>query len=294
MKHLLEHIEIPVNGVRLHVVLAGPAEGEPVVLLHGFPEYWRGWEKQIEPLAQAGYRLILPDQRGYNLSEVPSRVEAYRLQELCADVTGLLDHFGYERASLVGHDWGAGVAWYTALTNPGRVRGLAVLNMPHPAVVLKFMQSSPRQMLKSWYIGFIQIPGVADWLLSRNDFHAAILQLKVSGRAGTFSPAELAGYREAWSNSGGLTGMLNWYRAMVRYRPPLPTDWQMQMPVLMLWGKQDVALQFEMAPASLAYCPQGRLQVFEQATHWVQHDEAEAVSQELLNFLQEDNLQENH
>jgi len=287
MNLALEHLTLPINGVTLHVVLAGPPDGQPVVLLHGFPEFWRGWLHQIEPLAAAGYRVIIPDQRGYNLSQVPQGVQHYSLDELNKDVLGLLDHFGIERVYLVGHDWGAAVAWTVALQAPQRVKKLGILNVPHPAVMLNFIGKNPRQMLKSWYIGFFQIPGLADWLMRLGNFAGVIKLLRASGKPSTFSEADLDEYRKAYAASGGLTGMINWYRALLRFRPSMPRNVRLKMPVLILWGKQDVALSYAMAEESLRFCPDGRLVTFENATHWVQHDEAQAVTENLLRFWAE-------
>ncbi len=284
----LEHTHVSTNGVRLHVVLAGPAEGRPLILLHGFPDFWRGWLKQITPLARAGYRVIVPDQRGYNLSDKPQGVGAYRLEALTGDVIGLMDYFGYARANLAGHDWGAAVAWSVALAFPGRLERLAILNVPHPAVMLSYLARSPRQMLKSWYIGFFQIPRLADWLLSANQSAGLEQMLLRSRRPGTFSLEDLAEYKKAWSQPGAITGMLNWYRALARFRGSAllgGAQARVRVRTLMLWGKHDVALSAEMATLSLALCDDGRLVFFDNATHWVQHDEAEAVTRHLLEFF---------
>lgn len=287
----IEHSFVETNGVKLHVVLSGvstgsaTAGGEPVILLHGFPEYWGGWKRQIQSLAQAGYRVIVPDQRGYGQSDVPRGVAAYALPELAKDIVGLMDALGYEKVYLAGHDWGAAVAWAVGIAYPQRVRKLAILNVPHPTVMFDFLKKSPRQMLKSWYIAFFQIPGLADWLLARNDFALAARLLLGSGKNGTFSRAELEEYKQAWRASGGLTGMINWYRALARKQPALPGSPRLEMPVLILWGKNDVALSAEMAAASLKLCADGQLVYFDNATHWVQHDEAEAVSTRLAEFF---------
>jgi epoxide hydrolase 4 len=281
-----EHNSIQTNGVKLHVVTAGPKDGPPVILLHGFPEFWGGWQHQIPALVEAGFRVIVPDQRGYNLSECPKEVSDYRIDELGKDIIGLVDHFGCEKVFLVGHDWGAAVAWGVAVTFPQRIQKLAILNVPHPSVMLQFIGRSPKQMLKSWYIGFFQIPGLADWLLKRDDYALAVRMLVGSGKKGTFSPADIASYKKAWSNSGGLTGMINWYRALLRFRPPAAADIRVHVPTLILWGKQDIALSAEMAEESMALCDDGKLIFFENATHWVQHDERQAVNRELIAFLQ--------
>lgn len=281
----IEETYIETNGVRLHVVLAGPPNGSPVVLLHGFPEFWRGWIHQVGPLAAAGLRVIVPDQRGYNLSSVPRAVAAYRQEELVKDVVGLLDVFGYPGCYLAGHDWGAAVAWQAALTVPERVIKLAILNVPHPAVMSAFLKRNPRQVLKSWYIAFFQVPGLADWLVRLGGYQPGLAALRRTSRPGTFSQDDLAAYRTAWTNSGGMTGMIHWYRAAVRYPAPKPKSWSLSMPVLLQWGARDAFLSHQMADASLGYCPQGRLICYEDATHWVQHEEAQAVSQALVDFF---------
>lgn len=276
---------IETNGVRLHVVTAGPNDGKPVVLLHGFPEFWYGWRHQIPALAKAGLRVIVPDQRGYNLSATPKGIKPYNAADLGWDVIGLLDHFKIDKANLVGHDWGAVIAWGVALIFPERVERLGILNVPHPLVLTRFLRHSPRQMLKSWYIGFFQIPGLADWWLSRGNFAVAAQSMRHSGKADTFSDEDIVRYKQAWANSGGMTGMINWYRALVHHNPAMPHDTRVHMPTLIQWGKQDDFLSYEMAEESLKLCDQGRLIMYENATHWVQHDEAEAVNRELLGFL---------
>jgi epoxide hydrolase 4 len=290
MPYEIEDKLINSNQVQLHVVEAGPKAGPAVILLHGFPEFWRGWIKQIPPLANAGYHVIVPDQRGYNLSEVPQSLSAYTLLELGKDVIGLMDHFGYAKTSLVGHDWGAAVAWTVAMQYPERIERLGILNVPHPVVMLKFLRKSLKQILKSWYIGFFQIPLLPDWLLSTNNFANTIRLLKASGKQGTFLPADLQEYQGAWSKSQGLTGMINWYRAIFRYGLKTPRDMRLHMPVLMLWGRRDIALSSGMAEESLKLCDKGKLMFFDDATHWVQHDEAEKVNKELLEFLAKSNL----
>ena len=152
MKENYNHTFIETNGIRLHVVLAGPEAGRLVILLHGFPEYWYGFRSQIPPLAEAGYRVVVPDQRGYNLSEKPKGVNAYRVSTLAADIVSLMDALGREKAYLVGHDWGAVVAWEIAIHFPQRLEKLAILNVPHPDVMQKFLLSNMHQVRKSWYV----------------------------------------------------------------------------------------------------------------------------------------------
>ena len=282
---VLEHLFLETNKVRLHVVQAGNPLGKPVFLLHGFPEFWYGWRHQIPALSNAGFRVIVPDQRGYNLSDHPPGVEAYRIDELGRDIVGLMDHFGYDQVDLTGHDWGAGVAWWISIHFPNRIKHLAILNVPHPRVLWETIRKSPRQMLKSWYIFFFQIPGLIDWLMRLNDFSGAVNLLRASGKPTTFSAEDFLEYRKAWTNSGGLTGMINWYRALFHRPIPVTMDDKVHCPTLVLWGKRDVALSPEMAENSIKMCDNGKLIFFNNASHWVQHDEAAAVNQELIKFI---------
>ena len=146
--------------VRLHYVEAG--EGPLVVLLHGFPEFWFSWRFQIPALAAAGFRVVAPDMRGYNLSSRPAEVAAYDTDRLAADVRGLIRELGAERALLAGHDWGGAVAWITAMNHPEVVERLAILNVPHPRRMLQGLRT-PRQLAKSWYFLAFQVP----WLPER-------------------------------------------------------------------------------------------------------------------------------
>jgi pimeloyl-ACP methyl ester carboxylesterase len=282
-----EHLFVDTNGVRLHVVLSGVPSGKPVLLLHGFPEFWGGWRHQVPALVDAGFRVIVPDQRGYNLSQHPFGVRPYRLDELGKDMLGLMDHLKIEKVDLVGHDWGAAVAWWMAIHFPARIDHLAILNVPHPSVMLATLRKSLRQMLKSWYILFFQIPALPEWFMHRKNFSAAVHLLRSSGKASTFTPQDLEDYRRAWTNSDGLTGMINWYRALVRYQLPDAADIRVHVPTLVLWGKKDVALGSEMAEKSVRLCDNGRLLFFEDATHWVQHDAAAEVNCELISFFNE-------
>jgi pimeloyl-ACP methyl ester carboxylesterase len=276
------------NGIKLHVVLAGPKDGQPVILLHGFPEFWYGWRKQIPALAEAGYRVIVPDQRGYNLSDKPKTVRAYRMDMLVADILGLIDALGYQKASLAGHDWGAAVAWELAIRHPERVRRLGILNVPHPAVMLNFLRrGDPEQLRRSGYIFAFQLPWLPEYFLRKNDWREMVRALRGSGKIHTFTDEDIAEYKQAWSQPGAVSAMINWYRAAARHWPKMKTDLCVKVPALMLWGMRDVALSHRMARLSMDYCTDGKLVFFEDATHWVQHEEAENVNQLLLEFLAE-------
>jgi len=266
----------------LNAVTAGPDDGPALILLHGFPEFWYGWRKQIGPIAEAGFRVIVPDQRGYNQSSKPSEVRDYRLSELTADVIAIADQIGRERIMLAGHDWGAGVAWNTAIRHPGRIEKLAILNVPHPAVMLRFLRTNPRQMLRSWYMLFFQIPRLPEFLFSLNGARALIR----TSRPGTFSPEDIDWYREAWGQPGALTAMINWYRALSREMPDLSAvESRVTVPTRILWGAKDEFLLSAMAAASVKYCDRGELFEFPDATHWVHHEEPERVNELLIDFF---------
>ena len=281
----LEHSIIETNGVRLHVVQAGPKSGTPVVLLHGFPEFWYGWRKQIPALVEAGCRVIVPDQRGYNLSDKPQGVKAYRMDELVNDVIGLIDALGYEKVNLVGHDWGAAVAWVLANQYPERLHRLGILNAPHPAVLKRFLQRDFEQLRRSWYVFFFQLPWLPEAGIRADNWRGAVRTLRGSGRIHTFTNEDIEKYKEAWSQPGAMTAMINWYRAALRYQLPIPADARIRVRTLMMWGTKDFALSRRMARPSMDYCDEGNLIFFPEATHWVQLDEAESVNHYMVDFL---------
>ncbi len=276
---------IATNGIHLHGVTAGPETGPLVLLLHGFPEFWYGWRHQIPALAAAGYHVWAPDQRGYNRSDKPQGIAAYGIETLAADVLGLIEASGRERVYLVGHDWGAAVAWWVAWKYPKRLHRLVILNVPHPAVMQRTVWRDTRQLRKSWYILFFQLPRLPEALLRRNHFAGLVWALPRSSRRGTFGDDDLRAYRQAWAQPGALTAMLNWYRAAFRQQGRLAQCGRIRVPTLMLWGVHDVALSRTMAPPSMALCDEGRLVFLEEATHWVQHEEPETVNRLLLDFL---------
>jgi pimeloyl-ACP methyl ester carboxylesterase len=291
MPILLNEEFIPTNGVQLHVMQAGPEDGPLVILLHGFPEFWFGWRNQIQPLAEARFRVWTPDQRGYNLSSKPLGVAAYHIDTLTHDIIGLIKAAGEEQAFIVGHDWGAAVAWHLATYYTQWVAKLVVMNVPHPTVMMRTVRRSFTQLRKSWYMFFFQIPRLPEWIMGRNNAQATSEMLKRSAKEDTFSDEDLNYYRQAWNQPGALTAMLNWYRSAIRSgfgksRGAPVSSGRITPPTLLIWGKKDVALGSEMAQPSIDLCENGRLIFFDQATHWVQHDEAEAVNRLLLDFLE--------
>lgn len=272
------------RSLRLHLAEAGLADGPPTILLHGFPEFWFGWRRQIGPLAGSGLRLLVPDQRGYGLSDRPEGIEAYHLDRLAEDVIALADACGVGRFRLVGHDWGGLVAFWTASRFPERVERLAVLNAFHPGVFGDYLRRHPGQVLRSAYAGAFQLPRLPERLLLARDGLGLREMMRRSARPGTFSEADLDRYAREWRRPGAVTAMLNWYRALARLaRDASPP--RIAAPVLILWGRRDPALQPGLAEASLALCDRGRVEWFPDATHWVQHEAPEAVNAALIAFL---------
>ena len=278
------HTEIVTNGVRLHVVLAGPPEGQPVFLLHGFPECWYGWRYQIAPLAEAGFRVVVPDQRGYNLSDKPTALRDYTRDVLAADVVGLMDHFEVERGLVVGHDWGGAVGWWLACQHPERVARLAVLNLPHPTVFAKALRS-PRQLVRSWYMLLFQLPWLPELILGRDEARPLLDVLRHSTWPGAVTAKDLQVYRDAYLQPGALTAMLSWYRAAARQPSARMAHPRLAMPTCLIWGKKDEVLGWEMAAPSMEHCDDGRLFLLEDAGHFVQLDEPRRVVDLLLDFF---------
>ncbi len=281
----LDFAAMPGRGVTLHVARAGPEDGPLVILLHGFPEFWYGWRRQIGPLASAGFRVLAPDQRGYNLSEKPKGIDHYTLDALADDIVGLIEASGRSKASIIGHDWGGIVAWWLALRHPDRVERLAVLNAPHPEYLTRNLWTRPAQLLRSWYVVAFQFPWLPEKGLSRFGGRPLADSLRKTSRPGTFSDDELARYRASWRQPGALTSMINWYRAALRARPTTMPDPRLRLPVLILWGEKDAFLLGSAARAALARCDQGRLESFDEATHWVHLEEPDRVNRLLIAFL---------
>ena len=269
---------------RLHVAEAGPADGPLVILLHGFPEYWGAWRHQIPALAAAGFRVLAPDQRGYNLSSQPRRLAGYGLDALVDDVVALIAEAGHDRAHVVGHDWGGLVAWWAAIREPEKLRRLGILNVGHPRVLRQQMRSNPRQRRKSWYVFFFQLPWLPEWYLSRGDWEKCVRAVRGTSRKGTFSPADMDEYRQAWRRSGAR-GMVNWYRAALRRPPRRVPSLRVTVPTLLLWGARDRFLGEELVKPSLDLCDRARAEIFPEATHWIQHEEPEKVNRALIDFF---------
>jgi pimeloyl-ACP methyl ester carboxylesterase len=283
----MNHDWIRTNGVRLHVVTAGPENGPLVVLLHGFPDFWYGFRRQISFLAERGFRVMAPDQRGYGESDKPAGIDAYRIEQLTADVAGLIDAAGRDKAHVVGHDWGGGVAWMLAVRNPEKVDKLAVLNAPHPVVMMKTLGRSLDQLRRSWYIFVFQLPFLPEKALTARGGRRLFDGIAAEAAPGAFTPDDYPHYREAWARPGAATGMIHWYRAMFRQRRSIPPEAQarIRMPALLVWGTAEKHIVRSMAEDSIAFCDQGRLELIEGASHWVHADAPDRVNALLEGFL---------
>lgn len=271
--------------MNFHVKVAGDEDGELVVLLHGFPEFWYGWKNQIDVLADAGYRVVVPDQRGYNKSEKPKGVDEYHIDKLRDDVVEIIYQFNRDNAIIIGHDWGGAAGWHIASTQPEAVRKFIAINIPHPAVMPEVMRRHPKQIFKSLYMLFFQIPWLPEKLLSINDYKIMKRTLKQSSNKNTFSRMDLDEYQKAWSENGALTGMLNWYRAVPDGLKSL--EEKVEVPVQIIWGMNDRFLSKELAEASFKLLGTGTIVWIENATHWVNHEQPEMVNRHILRFLEE-------
>jgi pimeloyl-ACP methyl ester carboxylesterase len=290
------HEQAVVGDVRLHYVTAGDEDDPLVVLLHGFPEFWYSWRHQIPALADSGFRVVAPDMRGYNTSEKPPGVANYRMEKLVGDVVGLIEHFDREQAHVVGHDWGGGVAWETAMRRPEAVEKLAALNAPHTGRFREALHSNPEQMGRSLYVLYFQLPWLPEFTLGVWDCAGVAKMLRETSEPDTFDEADLRRYREAACRPGALTAMLNYYRAGFREElreqagrllgGKRPGN-VVRAPTLLLWGEQDPALDVELTEGVERWVPDLRVERLPEATHWVQNDAPEAVTELLSAFVRE-------
>lgn len=288
MPHEWQHHFVETNRIKLHCVTQG--EGDLVILLHGFPEFWYSWRFQIPALAKH-FKVVVPDLRGYNDSDKPAH--GYDLDTLSADIRGLMDSFGYSRAHIVGHDWGGAIAWHLAQQFPQSLNRLAILNAAPPQRFLQELSGNLDHVLKSWYVFAAQVPGVPEWLIQQNlrQFVQNLFQGQAI-RKGAFSKEETQAYHSALSKPGAIAASLNYYRQMLH-----PWNWVKDFgkapqlitaPTLVLWGEEDSLISRSLttgldklinAPFSLKLIPQ--------CGHWIQQEVPQTVNRELLAFLRQ-------
>ena len=253
-----------------------------VVLLHGFPEFWYGWRQQIEPLVDAGFRVVAPDLRGYNLSSKPQDFADYTADKLATDVRGLIRELGAESAMVIGHDWGGSVAWSLAMNHPEVVDRLVILNAAHPRRLNEGLKH-PRQLLRSWYFFYFQFPGLPEHRARRR--HWRFFKRFLRDARSPFTDYQLDRYVEAWSRPGAAKSMIDYYRAAVRLgsKQEIRT---VSAPTLVIWGQGDRYLGRKLAEPHHEDVPNlDRVERLPNASHWVHHDESERVNELLVDFL---------
>jgi pimeloyl-ACP methyl ester carboxylesterase len=268
----------------LHYVAAGA--GPLTILLHGFPEFWYSWRDALGPLA-AIRRVVALDMRGYNFSDKPRN--GYDLASLCADVRGVIEGFGARQADIVGHDWGGVIAWAFAMREPNYTRRLVAISAPHLALALRAMRR-PRQLIRSSYVGFFQLPGLAERAIAADNYGAVWSAFRSADRAREWlSDADIQRYITAIARPGALTAALSYYRQLVRGGPAaMGVARMITAPTLVLWGEQDPYLGVEMLDGLEDWVADIRVRRFPDAGHFVNQQRPESVNAELVAFLAED------
>jgi pimeloyl-ACP methyl ester carboxylesterase len=276
-----------IGAVRLHYATAGDGD-KLVVLLHGFPENWYSWRHQIAALSSE-YTVVAPDMRGYNLSDKPESVSDYRLDKLIDDVTGLINHFGRENAAVIGHDWGAAIAWGIGQKHPEYLWKLGALQVPPVSVWRKNL--TLRQLLASWYMFFFQLPFLPEFFLKQNDYAALENALRnTTLEKGVFTDADIAAYKNGWREPYALTAMINYYRANIlgRFFVSSDANKKITVPTVFIYGEHDQAVLPETVKGVGDFV-EAEYQEFHIPTsaHWVQQEAGDAVTEILRDFLAE-------
>lgn len=273
---------VRVNGINLHILHAGPEDAPLVLLLHGFPEFSYSWRHQLAGLSDR-YHLVAPDLRGYNLSDKPRY--GYDLATLCNDVRGLIDAFGERQASIVGHDWGGAIAWAFAIRNPDYIHRLAILNIPHPAAMLRVLRN-PRQMRRSAYIAFFQLRGLAERAIERDNYSMIWRTFRSADRGRAWlSDADIQRYVDAIARPGALSAALEYYRQIPHALEHISPLRVITAPTLVLWGELDPYLGPELIDDLDSWVRDLQLHRFPAAGHWLNQQEPERVNAELRTFL---------
>ena len=284
-----------VNDIRLHYVSAG--QGELIMFVHGFPEFWGAWENQLIEFGKH-YQAVAPDMRGYNLSSKPDGIEAYNVKHLINDLQGLAAHLGFQKFSLVAHDWGGAVAWSAAIRYPECIEKLVIINSPHPAVFARELLNNPDQQAASQYMLLFR-SSKAESVLSENNYARLMDMVTQFGSKWDMSDEVRQKYIEAWSQPGALTGGLNYYRASPLYPPTSVEDEEnikgilnlppemlsVKVPTLVIWGEKDRALLTGNLKGMETYVEDLAVERIPDASHWVSHEQPERVNKLIRDFL---------
>jgi pimeloyl-ACP methyl ester carboxylesterase len=284
-----------VNGIRLHYVSTG--EGKLIMFVHGFPEFWYEWEKQLIEFGQ-DYQAVAPDMRGYNLSSKPVDIEKYHVNDTIDDLRALTEHLGHQKCIMVAHDWGGAIAWAAAMRRPEMMEKLIIINSPHPAVFARELLNNPEQQKASQYMLMLRSTG-AERVLSENNFAALMAILVQFGSKWEMSEETRSKYIQAWSQPGALTGNLNYYRASPLYPPASEKDKDqiagildlpremlaVKVPTLVIWGEQDQALLTGNLDGLDEYVEDLTVKRIPDGTHWVIHEQPELVNSLIRDFI---------
>jgi len=268
------------NGLTFDVRDAGPADGPVVVLLHGFPQHNDSWDAVIDRLTAQGYRCLAPNQRGYSPGARPPRRRDYRIPELVGDVGALIDASGAQQVHLVGHDWGAAVAWAAGAVIPARLKTVSPISVPHPAAFLKSFLNS-RQGLASYYMYLFQLPRFPEWTMLRRGGSFMSTALRRAGQTHTVAERDA----RAMLEPGALTAAINWYRAMP-LSDPRSINQKISVPTLYVWSDQDIALMPKAAHNTSRYVTgEYRFEIMHGVSHWIPDEEPDKLADLLLDWF---------
>lgn len=282
-----EMIKLKSSGVTLHYVSKGSSDQPLMLFVHGFPECWFTWRYQLKYFSK-DYRVVAIDQRGYGLSSKLPNISDYKVELLARDVADIVEQLGYKSCVLVGHDWGAIVSWTVAMFYPHLIDKLIIMNVPHPAAFRNNI--SIKQLRRSWYMFFYQVPIIPELLFESNDFELLerIFFTKQAGliNKNNMTLDDLEVFKYTFSQKGTAKAAINYYRALFRNQKD-ELQAQITVPVLIVWGCQDSAIGEELADASQKYCNNVQLKKIRNATHWVQQDAPDEVNKYVDDFLKE-------
>ncbi len=285
-----EHRFVEVNGIKLHVVVGGT--GPLVLLLHGWPEFWGTWRHVMKPLRDAGFTVAAPDLRGFNLSDKPTDVRAYKLEHVAADITDLVRVLGFERAHVIGHDWGGAAAWELAQNPPPFLDKVVVLNAMHAGLFEKRLKSSFEQMRASYYMFLFQVPWLSEKTLTRSDFKVIRDLIRTGAlRPNAVDDEYVQACRDAIAQPGAVTAGLNYYRAAFQHQTPRTSKAieKIRTPMLLLWGMNDVALPSGNLDGIEDYVENLTVHRIENCSHWVTREVPELVVERSLEFFRKPN-----